>query len=331
VLGLTEFLLPIPHNAIEYALAVQRAQIQAGQIHWLDSAPRVSATLLLPRQRPSFLWVRLFTLLGTAWVTWFTIASVCIAVPFFIGLGAVSSLPVVPTWVKSDVRLYFLGFLILKTIASYASKLRDAGTRLVDFATRDARDSLAFVASAFALGFLIPMMLGSFLFLETALSERDFSKQQFHGLNSARAFALFVTTMAEEVSAVRAWLAGFPLALLITAKSRIGRAFTRYLLEWRLKRAGLLAIKVLLLGSLSMVVGVFIGVEFWTRTELSSSPLYPVRLSVCLVGLGTLIPRYYFKYYGAIKAAAQSFHDALKDEKYLMGRRLANYDARVVS
>jgi hypothetical protein len=197
---------------------------------------------------------------------------------------------------------------------------------------RDAHSSIPFVVSAVFFTISCPALCGLVVFLETALSEKDFPAERYFSSSETPKYTAifrFTSDVMERVPLARAWLAGVPFVLLFSAKSLKGRMFWRALFESHFVRAGIIALRLLFFGIASILCGVVLGLEFWGKAGISSSPLSTVRASVIMVVISALVPSFITKYYDAICVGCRRFHDTLKDEKYLMGRRLRNYDARV--
>jgi hypothetical protein len=326
VLGLTQFMLPVPKNPLEYQAAKVIALVRAGQLHWLDSEPRVASNLLEPRSRPAFVKVRLLLLLVLAWVVWFSAALACVAIPYMVGVAAISCLPALPAWVRTDVRLYFVGWVLLRYAALFGPRALTQALRVLHNVSSDVRDSAAFALASVFLGTAYPILAGVFVFLETAFTDQDFPADRFDGAP----MIAFIQVMMAGIPMFRAWLAGFPFVVILASKTIVGRAFCRAVYEGRFREAGKVALSVLLGAYMALVLGIFLGLEFWQRAKLTSSPLSTVRAFVFLGAAGALLPPYIHGYYGVVREAFQRFHDKLKDDRYLMGRRLRNYDARVV-
>jgi len=271
-------------------------------------------------------------LLVLAWVCWLTLFLSALVVPYAVGLGAVSCLPAIPTWVYTDVRLYFVGWMLLRAAKTYGPKLVDHFVRLCNYVSQDVRDFFVFFFSAQFLMLVFPMLCGYIVFLETAFLESDFPPAKYCFVNNPTTLwvaSTFLDDFLSKVSFSRAWLAGFPFTLLFSTKTHSGRQFWRFVFESKLVRAGKSALWILAIGVLSVVLGIYLGIEFWGRAGLSFSPLSTVRVSVFLCLFSTQVPAYVIKYHETVRNACRRFHDTLKDEKYLMGRRLKNYDARV--
>lgn len=335
-LGLTEYLLPRPRNHVVYAMAERRVNIQAGHLHWLDTAPRPSSDLLLPRITPSFLYPRIAALLVAAWICWLGVAVLCLVVPFVVGLAAVSCLPGIPNWARYDIRLYFLGWTILRSLHIYGPRSARHLYEQLNKVSGDVREVIALCFGILVFSVSIPTSCGYLVYLESAFSDQDFPEELYMLTHSQGpssnivGFLRFAKNLLGKVPIARAWLAGLPLFVLISTKTAVGKAFWRHVLKRRFTRAGQLAVRWVGIVWSSLGIGIFWGLDFCNRSvSRTYSPLLSVRVFVCFTLVCHLIPVFVFKYSGPILATYSRLHDTLKDEKYLIGRRLKNYDARV--
>ena len=328
-LGLTKFLLPIPIDADEHKRAVDRANRQAGQLHWLDSAPRVPISLFAPRVRPSFAIFRVTALILIVWVSWLSFAMLCLFVPYLVGALALSCLPALPPWMRTDVRLYFLGWVLIMSVRTYGPRLFLHFSRVFPKIFQDFKNTVVFLISGFLIFSISPILCGYFVYLETALTDLDFSDFRSDTVNIKFVYTQFLREFVSKVPVFKAWLAGLPMIGFLSTKTTYGRNFWRYILEYRLSKAAKIGFSFLFFGIITWFLGLSIGIFLWTRSMASDpsvSLLYYVRLSSFVTLISVLVPIYMLKYWDIIYSTYRRFHDSLKDEKYLTGRRLRNYE-----
>jgi hypothetical protein len=326
VLGLSEYLLPVPVNPAEYAVARREVLARAQQMHWLDSTPKVDEQLLRPRVVPSLAYARMGVLVVWTWAVWFTTSLLILLVPFHVGMLVGYCFPVAWPWLTWDVRLFFVGWYLVEAAWERVEYLGVVARGVVAHFQH-----LQLVLYAFYFVCYAPVLCGLFSVLMVAPLEPTFSEEQYRGSanhSPVELFIMFFADLARSQSLARMWFAGLPIlvAFSVSHTARVG--VWQNLLMGRFD----LAVSTCLLAHLQFVMlllgGIALGLGMWKHAlGMSKSPLYLVRLVILLVlasGVGVWL---LVRNWGEVKSGCRRVHQSLKDEKYLLGKRLINFES----
>ncbi|KAH9259310.1 hypothetical protein BASA81_002353 [Batrachochytrium salamandrivorans] len=325
-LGLTRYLLPVPVDVAEYEHARREVLARAAQMHWLDSIPKVDDNLLQLRVTPKYASGRVAVLGCLCWAVWLIMSLIVLLIPFHVGMLVGYCFPVAAPWLTTDVRWFFVGWYLVEFVGERLVDLQQLGRGI---ATHVRNVQLLLYAVFFVL--YSPIVCGLFSVLLVGPLDATFAIERYREMSSNNELVLcFLADLVRSQPLSRMWFAGLPIlaAFSFTNTARMG--IWHNFMHGRFD----LAVSICLLTNLYLVVfqlvGIACGLGVWKHALVASfakSPLYVVRLFILLaLGFGAAI-WLFMRNWAEVKSGCQRIHQSLKDEKYLLGKRLINFES----
>lgn len=326
VLDLAEYLLPMAVDQEQYNQARRDALQQAAMLHWLDATPRVPEALLKPRVAPAYSTVRVTCLLCIAWATWLTFSLVVLLVPYKVGMLVGYCFPVNAAQLTTDLRLFFVGWYITSAVLETV----DWTQVWVHVVNRARAEQVLLLLFMVFNAMHSPLLFGVLPVLMVGSRESSFPSSTYEKLAAMNDFELVLCFLADLCKCQpvdRMWCAGLPVLAVFSLTPT-----AKYIWQAWLRGSYDQVIAKYLLAMCQFAVfllsGVTTGLLLWHYvSKMTMSPLYLVRLCVLCV-IGTRVAVWFLvRNWTQIQAGWRRVHQSLKDEKYLLGKRLINFES----